>query len=227
MEAYMKEVKIFRHIRVPYRKSMIYTRLGYMKTSTLIEQEQVKQIDRWITETEMFCDIILIYRLIGIESVCADSVRLSGGVTFNSGALATFLQDSREAVLMASSAGIAIENEINRLQHSGEMAKTLVYDAAASVITDAGLDWLMAYLRRPLIQRGKILTSSRFSPGYSDFELSNQSIFYDLLELSEWGIQITPKYILIPRKSVTAIAGIGAPYNEIQTENGGDLNDKE
>lgn len=86
----MKEVKIFRHIRVPYRKSMIYTRLGYMKTSTLIEQEQVKQIDRWITETEMFCDIILIYRLIGIESVCADSVRLSGGVTFNSGALATF-----------------------------------------------------------------------------------------------------------------------------------------
>ncbi|HEY8499864.1 MAG TPA: methionine synthase [Clostridia bacterium] len=223
----MEEVKILRHVRAPYKKSMIYTRLGYMKTRTFIEKEQAKQVDRWITEAEMFCDITVIYRFIGVESVSADSVRLSGGITFNSGALAAFLQDSREVALMASAVGIAVDNEINRLQNSGEMAKALVYDAAASVIADAGLDWLMAYLRRMLMQRGKILANNRFSPGFADLDLSNQSIFYDLLELSKLGIQITPKYILIPRKSVTAAAGISAPCNGNQTENGGDLNDKE
>jgi len=223
----MEEVKNFRHIRVPYKKSMIYTRLGYMKTSTLIEHEQAMKVDRWIAEAEMLCDIVLIYKLIGVESVCAGSVQIFGGITINSGALAAFLQGSHEAVLMASTAGPAIDNEINRLQYSGEMAKAVVYDAAASVIADAGLDWLMAYLRRLLMKRGKILTNNRFSPGYADFELSNQSIFYDLLELSKWGIEITPKYILIPRKSVTAIAGISAPYGGTKKENGGDLNDKE
>jgi len=223
----MEEVKKFRHIRAPYKKSMIYTRLGYMKTRTLIDKEQAKQIDRWISEAEMICDITLIYRFIGVESVSADSVRLSGGITLNSGALAVFLQDSREVLLMASTAGIAVDNEINRLQNSDEMARALVYDAAASVIADAGLDWLMAYLRRMLMQRGKILANNRFSPGYADLDLSNQQIFYDLLELSKWGIQITQKYILIPRKTVTAAAGISTPYNGNQTENGGNLNDKE
>jgi len=211
----MEEIKIFHHIRIPYKKSMIYTRLGYMKTSTLIGQEQARQVDRWIEEAEMFCDIILIYRQIGVESVCDNSVRLTGGKTFSSGALMTFMNGSREAVLMASTAGTAIDNEINRLQHSDEIARALVYDAAASVIADAGLDWLMAYLRHMLMKRGKILTNKRFSPGYADLELSNQLIFYDLLELNKCGIQITPKYILVPRKSVTAIAGISAPYNEV------------
>lgn len=223
----MKEVKLFRHIRAPYTKSMIYTRLGYLKTSTFINREQAKQIDRWIAEAEIICDIMLVYRLIGIESVCSGSVRFSGGIIFNSGALAEFLKDSREAVLMASTVGAAIDNEINSLQNSGEMAKALVYDAAASVIADAGLDWLMAYLRRSLMQTGKILANKRFSPGYADLELYNQSVLYDLLELDKWGIQITPKYMLIPRKSVTAIAGINAPYNENRRENGGDVNDKE
>jgi hypothetical protein len=223
----MEEIKNFRHIRVPYKKSMIYTRLGYMKTSTLIEQKQAKQVDRWIAEAEMFCDIILVYRLIDVESVYDNSVKLTGGKTFSSSALMTFMNGSREAVLMASTAGTAIDNAITRLQNSGEMAKALVYDAAASVIADAGLDWLMAYLRRLLMKRGKIPTNNRFSPGYADLELSNQLIFYDLLELNKWGIQITPKHILVPRKSVTAIAGISAPYNKDQKDNGGDLNDKE
>lgn len=223
----MGEVKIFSGIRVPYKNSMIYTRLGYMKTSTAISREQAKQVDRWIAEAEMICDIILIYRLIGIENVCPGSVRLSGGITFNSAALAAFLKDSQEAVFMASTAGAAVDNEINRLQNSGEMAKALVYDAAASVIADAGLDWLTAYLRRLLMQGGKILTDKRFSPGYADLELSNQMLLYDMLELSKLGIQITPKYMLVPRKSVTAIAGISVPYNNAQRESGGDMNDKE
>lgn len=207
----MEGIKTIRNIRAPYKKSMIYTRLGYMKTSTVIEQEQAKQIDRWIAEAELLCDITLIYRLTGVDSVCAESVRLSGGTTFKSGALASFLLDSREALLMASTAGKVIDDEIDRLQHSGDMAKALVYDAAASIIADAGLDWIMAYLRRTLLQTGRILSNNRFSPGYADLGLSNQSIFYELLELSKWGIQITPKYILIPRKSVTAIAGISSP----------------
>ena len=51
----------------------------------------------------------------------------------------------------------------------------------------------------------------RYSPGYGDLELYNQDIFYRLLNLENWGVEITENYMLIPEKTVTAIVGIESP----------------
>jgi cobalamin-dependent methionine synthase I len=49
---------------------------------------------------------------------------------------------------------------------------------------------------------------SRFSPGYGDFVLENQKIFFDLLEMREAGISLSKTFQLIPEKTVTAITGL-------------------
>jgi cobalamin-dependent methionine synthase I len=75
-------------------------------------------------------------------------------------------------------------------------------------MTDAALDWLMAYFNIQLRREGKKLLPRRFSAGYADLKLENQKSIYDLLEMQKIGVAISSNFILRPEKSVTAITGI-------------------
>jgi len=64
-------------------------------------------------------------------------------------------------------------------------------------------------------REGKKLTKMRYSPGYGDLPLSNQKLIYDVLNLERLGISITERFMLVPEKSVIAIAGVeGVGCNE-------------
>lgn len=214
----MDKIQVFQHIQTPWRKSLIYTRLGYTKTATQLEPERRRQMDQWITEAESLCDIIVIYKQLPLSHMDTHRVTLAGGIEFYSQALVRLLQYSTGAVLMATTAGRKITEAITHLQQGGNMVKALVYDAAASEITDAGLDWLTAFIRRPLMRQGQSLTHMRFSPGYGDLKLDCQQVFYKELELEKWGIAMTSKYMMLPEKTVTAVIGVEAPENTASKE---------
>lgn len=209
----MNQIKFYRNIQTPYKKSLIYTRLGYEKTNTRLESGKKKEIDKWITEAEVLCKVDIIFWMVEITNIEKNAIILENSERIVSSSLSALLQHSNEAVLMAATSGPRITDEIKQLQQKGEMAKALVYDAAASEITDAGLDWLMSFLRQRFIREGKVLTHMRYSPGYGDLDLTNQDIFYRWLNLKDWGIKITPKYMLIPEKTVTAIVGVESSKN--------------
>lgn len=203
----MDRIKFFKNIPIRYKKSLIYTRLGYEKTNTRLEPGRKKQIEKWISEAEALCKVGIIFRAAEI-TIEKNVIILDNREKIISSSLSALLRNSNEAVLMAATSGPDITDKIKKYQQMGEMTRALVYDAAASEITDAGLDWLMGFLKQQLIREGKVLTHMRYSPGYGDLDLSNQDIFYRWLNLKEWGIELTEKYMLIPEKTVTAICGV-------------------
>jgi hypothetical protein len=212
----MEKKQVFQHLQAPYQKSLIYTRLGYEKTKTALEPGRRKQIEKWILEAQSLCDITATYRMFPIRAVEAAAVKLAEGIEFPGKSLARLLARSASAILMAATSGCKITDEISRLQQAGEMTKALVYDAAASEITDAGLDWLTAFIRRPLTRQGQSLTHMRFSPGYGDLGLENQRIMVQALELEKYGVKLTESCLLVPEKTVTAIMGIEVPGSMIR-----------
>lgn len=210
----MEKKQVFHHLQTPFQKSLIYTRLGYEKTRTVIEPDRRRQIEKWIREANGLCDITALYRILPIRHIGDSVVKLTEGIEFPGCSLACLLKQSTSVILMTATSGPKITDEIRRLQQAGKMSKALVYDAAASEITDAGLDWLAAFIRRPLTRQGQSLTFMRFSPGYGDLGLENQTIMVKALELEKYGIELTAGYILTPEKTVTAIMGIQAPEAE-------------
>ncbi|NLV69188.1 MAG: methionine synthase, partial [Spirochaetes bacterium] len=64
------------------------------------------------------------------------------------------------------------------------------------------------YIAQQVKRRGENLTRMRFSAGYGDFMLENQKHFFELLGLEKLGVSLTERYIFIPEKTVTAIAGV-------------------
>lgn len=190
----------------PYAK--IYSRLGYKKSTTQIALSQRRETDSAIEEA---ASLILLKGSIfrtPISKNDGEEITLAGNVTFSSKKLSALLKDCPEAVLMGATAGSAIMDAIRERTNNDDLAAAVVYDATASEMVDAALDWIMDYLNQQLRRDGKRMLPRRFSAGYADFKLDNQKMIYEKLEMGKIGVAINSGFILLPEKSVTAISGI-------------------
>jgi len=204
----MDNIKVFMGIRPAYNMDLILSRLGYKRGVTGIDEDFGQLLDSAVKRAESLCSLVLAYRVVGISENADGTVRLEDGTVLSGQALSRMLSQSRQAVLMASTAGPRIMEEIRSLMDTGRASEAVILDAAASEIADAGLDFLMKYLETQLRRRGMALTKHRFSPGYGDFGIEQQAHFARLLEIEKLGISMTDTFMLVPEKSVLAIAGM-------------------
>ena len=204
----MESIVFLEKISIDPPREKIYQRLGFKKRTTQIQASQQKETDYFINEASYLISLKGSLLRLAIVHNDGEKIILAGGLTFASKKLSAFLRDCREAVLMSATAGSAIMEAIKEKTRQDDLAAAVVYDAAASEITDAGLDWIMDYLNQQLRREGKTLLPRRFSAGYADFNLENQRAIYEILQMGKIGVTITPSFILLPEKSVTAISGI-------------------
>ncbi|PKN69786.1 MAG: hypothetical protein CVU54_09100 [Deltaproteobacteria bacterium HGW-Deltaproteobacteria-12] len=204
----MSPVNIFENISIdpPYKK--IYSRLGFKKKTTALTAQQQKETDILIEEALSFIALKGCARRTIITGNENGKVIIDGDLHLDSQKLAGFLSGCREALLLGATAGSNVLEAIAAETKKDNLSAAVVYDATASEMTDAALDWLMAYFNGQLRREGKKLLPRRFSAGYADLELENQSSFHQLLEMHRIGVSISSNFILRPEKSVTAITGI-------------------
>ena len=189
-------------------EAKIYSRLGFKKKTTQISIAQQKQTRRQMEEAASLITLQGSFLRLALHENDGRTVRLAGNLIFDSEKLASFLHDCSQAVLMGATGGNAIMEAIREKTGAGDFQAAVVYDATASEMTDAALDWIMDYVNRQLRREGKTLLPRRFSAGYADFALANQKPICRKLQMDRIGVTITPSFILLPEKSVTAISGI-------------------
>lgn len=204
----MESIVFLEKISIDPPCEKIYQRLGFKKKTTQISEIQQEETDRFINEASFLISVKGSFLRLAIVHNDGEKIILAGGLTFASKKLSAFLRDGREAILLAATAGSAIMEAIKDKTRQDDLAAAVVYDATASEMTDAGLDWIMDYLNQQLRREGKTLLPRRFSAGYADFNLENQKAIYDTLQMEKIGVTITSSFILLPEKSVTAISGI-------------------
>jgi hypothetical protein len=204
----MGAIVFLEKISIDPPRGKIYQRLGFKKRTTQISETQQKETDHCINEASLLIALKGSLLRLAIKHNDGEKIFFDGGLTFASKKLSAFLRDCREAVFMAATAGGAIMEAIKEKSRQDDLSAAVVYDATASEMTDAGLDWIMDYLNQQIRREGKTLLPRRFSAGYADFNLKNQKAIYDILQMGEIGVTITSSFILLPEKSVTAICGI-------------------
>lgn len=202
------KLKFFEYIPSSPDKSMIFTRLGYRKTTTVISDDYKKKLHDSIKQGLMLCNTKGVFGRFKILEHKEDFIKLENNAVFESKSLAKLLTRSFEVILMSATVGEDITERITREVKSGDAALGVVLDAVASETVDSALDWMVDFINKILRREGKRLTGMRYSPGYGDLPLSNQKIIFDILKLDKLGLDITEKYMLIPEKSVIAIAGV-------------------
>lgn len=198
----------FKQLPVELPRLNILKRMGYNRHLSIVPPAHAARLDRLIDDAFVLCQPMGRLLILPVTGRSEEELILGETMVLRSASLAKLLLESNEAVLMAVTVGAEVVRETTALVNAGAGADALVYDAVASEVTDAGLDWLQTMLARELPRRGLRQTKHRFSPGYGDLGLEAQAEIFRLLRLDELGLNLNEHYIMHPEKSVTAIVGL-------------------
>lgn len=207
MESYSKIIN-FENIPARPNRNFVLARLGYKKNFTQIDPAIQEKLEQAFKDGNFLCRSKGAAGRFLITERREDSVTIETGLVFESKYLARFLENCGELVLLAATVGKEVVERIGFEVEQGDVAYGAILDAVASETADAGLDWIMEFMNKILRREAKKITEHRFSPGYGDLNLVYQKAIFDLLDLGKLDLELTEKQILIPEKSVIAIAGI-------------------
>jgi len=205
----MQPIKWFNAININIPEREIYSRLAFNKHHTIISSTERNRITNYILEAYELCKLRGCYRILEIIQKTDDKIFFENNIILESSAIAKLLKDSTAAVFMSATAGEQIAEKIIELSNTiGAMEQAVIFDATASEVTDAALDYIQNLLKFNERKNNRIISNRRFSPGYGDFKIQNQQLFFYILELEKLGLTLLDSYLIKPEKSVTAIAAI-------------------
>lgn len=119
-----------------------------------------------------------------------------------------YLKNCSEIVIFAATLGTAADTLIQKWKYI-DLTRALVLDACATAIIEEYCDKIERDVCEKAYESG-LMASRRISPGYGDFKLeSGAKILFMLKGDRTIGLTCTDSHIMLPRKSVTAVIGLG------------------
>ena len=155
---------------------------------------------------DLFSANVIPKSVYGVWDCHLDSSTVSlGGMSVESKNLAKHLTDCRHAVLLAATLGPDADTLIRRFTVQ-DMEKAVIAQAVCAAMIETYCDSIEnEILQKP--EFDELYPTSRFSPGYGDFDITHQKDILRMLNCARIGISLTDGYMLIPSKSVTAVIG--------------------
>jgi len=193
-------------IQAPRRA--VLRRLGYPPGTREIDPAMEQILAGVTSEAKHLSRPEGIYRIYRVQENNGNRVTFEGtAFSVESRQVAKMLSACHFMVLMVVTIGRKLEDEVERLLAGGEMIRGYALDAVGSETADA----VAEYLHRDILKKkgeseGYGITP-RFSPGYGDWPLTVQGDIISECSAGRIGITLTSSFLMIPRKSVTAVLG--------------------
>jgi len=105
------------------------------------------------------------------------------------------------------------------LLEKGDFLEGYITDLLASALVDSVADLVQEHIRRMAADQG-LLISNRYSPGYCEWDVSEQQKLFSLFPEKCCGITLSESSLMSPIKSLSALIGIGSSvkYQEYTCE---------
>lgn len=164
-----------------------------------------------IKESRDYLDIEFGYKIIDSEiiSVEKDKIIVNENISFECGnIIAKQLIGSEGIVVFTATLGKNFDNWFQGLFNSGDPLNGYIADLIGSVSVEASVDILEDKIIHELFLVN-MKCSNRYSPGYCDWDVSEQHKLFSLLPNNFCGIDLTNSSLMLPIKSVSGIVGYG------------------
>lgn len=158
------------------------------------------------------------YVIRDIVSVAGNLITIEGSITLKSRVIARLLERCEKAAIFALTIGNHLEDMVAYLAENKLVLQATVLDAIGSSAAERLAAYVSDRIKRIANLEG-LVTSQRFSPGYCDWAVSQQKKVFKALRGDTAGIRLTESLLMIPRKSVSGIIGIGLPDKGIENYN--------
>ena len=123
--------------------------------------------------------------------------------------ITSYLKNAEKACIFLVTIGGLLERAATKRMASGDALEGYLLDKAGSLAAESLAEVFEVNLRKEMARAGRSV-SRRMSPGYCDWPIEDQLKLNRILRFSKAGVRLTQSRMMIPRKSVSGILGIGA-----------------
>ncbi len=110
--------------------------------------------------------------------------------------------DSQKTALCICTIGKELEQKSQQWMQENQILKGFILDAFGSEAAEALAKKCDAIIVDKALEM-KLWPSKRFSPGYGQWDISQQEYVFDVLPAEKIGVRLSDAYMMIPRKSVS------------------------
>jgi hypothetical protein len=140
----------------------------------------------------------------------ADGSFKFGDIDFYPGKrIVDYLTGSEKLALFVCTAGEEVTLRSRQMMKSGYMVEGYIIDSLGSLLVDAATDIIIQKLRNE-INPEALKVTNRYSPGHCNWRLDEQKKLFSCFPEGFCGISLSESSLMIPLKSVSGVAGIGA-----------------
>jgi len=135
-------------------------------------------------------------------------VVLDNGVAFEGALVARALAGATELALAVCTIGPALEERMDALFAAGDPVRALALDGAGTAAVGEISRMVSARICDAASARG-LNVGMRASPGQEGWPLEQQRVLFGLVPAEEVGVRLTQSCLMLPRKSVSLVIGLG------------------
>ncbi|MFC1958154.1 vitamin B12 dependent-methionine synthase activation domain-containing protein [Chloroflexota bacterium] len=213
----IQAVKDWREINID--KQQVLSQIGYCD-----DNEPSARIESLVNDyTDNYQSLIessYSYVIRDIVSVHGDCVDIGDSIILKSKTIARLLQHCEKIAISVLTIGDTLEEMVAHLSESGLVLQATVLDAIGSCAAEQ-LAVFVEDVIRGIAHVNRLSISRRFSPGYCDWDVTQQEMIFRALKGNSAGVSLTEECLMLPRKSVSGIIGIGnsniEDYNPCKT----------
>jgi hypothetical protein len=149
------------------------------------------------------------YEIHSITEMRHDQLCLEGNAALHSPLLPSVLREAKELVVVVCTIGPRLEEEVTECFNKKEPLRGLLLDGIGSAAVDSLTQEVCKLMMREASSRG-YQASSPLSPGMPGFPITEQWQMLNLVPAGEIGVSLTPIGMMMPRKSISMVIGMGS-----------------
>jgi hypothetical protein len=173
----------------PEIKRLIYELLASVKKTRLLEPA-------------------VAYEYYKVTGMSPSQASLEGDKTIQGPLLYTIFPEAKELAVVVCTIGPKLEKQVTDYSKSGETLRGVLLDGIGSAAVDMLVPEACRLIASEASSHGH-QTSSPVSPGWPGLPLTEQWNLFELVNTQKIGVSLTSSGIMVPRKSISMVVGIG------------------
>ena len=208
---------IYNRQAIDIDKQQVLSQIGYCddcEPSTRIES----LVNDYIKNYHNLVDSSYSYNIRDVEWVQDDRVNIGDSLILESKVIARLLNQCEKVAIFILTIGNHLEEMVAYLAENGLVLQATVLDAIGSGAAEQLAIFVEDRIRKLAISQG-LSISRRFSPGYCDWDVRQQETVFKAMEDNTAGVRLTEGYLMLPRKSISGIIGLGEHNSNVENYN--------
>jgi len=149
-----------------------------------------------------------LYTILPVGDFEHHQVTLGNGGIFTGPLVARALTGATEVAVAVCTVGSALDERTSELFEADDPVRAVALEGVGTAAVRAVTRMVGARLCDEADARG-LSVGMRASPGQEGWPIQQQRLLFDLVPAEKIGVQLTPSYLMLPRKSVSFVLGLG------------------